>query len=131
MALGLLLRPTVGSSTWRLFMATKTQQEAPEKRVLFPVVQNGLVGYINREGRIVVSPQLAMQQNAPFRVMGAVSIRGFEEGLVPVRIRDQWGYMDRHGSNIIEPQFEEAGGFQEGLAPVKMNGRWGFIDKTG
>lgn len=48
---------------------------------------------------------------------------------------DKYGYIDRTGKIIIEPQFDEAHSFQEGLAYVQMRGekelKVYFIDKTG
>jgi hypothetical protein len=32
----------------------------------------------------------------------------------------KWGYIDKDGNIVIEPQCEEAGYFSEGLAPVKF-----------
>lgn len=34
-------------------------------------------------------------------------------------------------TEIIAPQYEDAGGFSDGLAAVKKNGKWGFIDESG
>ena len=42
-----------------------------------------------------------------------------------------WGYIDKTGKVVIEPQFEMAGSFSEGLAGVEIDGKSGFIDKTG
>lgn len=57
----------------------------------------------------------------------------FSEGLVRVSTkgdRMNWGYMDKIGKIVIEPQFFIAHDFHEGLAAVKMD-KYGFIDKTG
>lgn len=43
----------------------------------------------------------------------------------------RWGYLDRHGREIIAPQFERAWPFHEGLAAVRKNGRWGYINRAG
>jgi len=58
-------------------------------------------------------------------------IRVFSEGMAPVRIDGKWGYIDKTGNTVINPQFEEANAFHEDLAAVKQNGKWGYIDKTG
>jgi len=49
------------------------------------------------------------------------------------RIREGglWGYMDRKGKVVIEPQFHTCGNFEEGLAPARINSYYGYIDKTG
>lgn len=52
-------------------------------------------------------------------------------GLARVKLTGKWGYIDRTGRIVINPQFEEAGDFSEGLARVKTGGKWGYIDRTG
>ena len=95
------------------------------------VVQMGLgedarLGYVDKEGRLII-PQ--------FEVVGA-----FDEGLAPVAIGDHYGYIDKTGQMVIEPQFDDAYSFSEGLARVGMIGKnaydedvmlYGFIDRTG
>ncbi|MBX7222674.1 MAG: WG repeat-containing protein [Blastocatellia bacterium] len=55
--------------------------------------------------------------------------------LFRVKYNGKWGYVDRQGRVVIEPQFAEANDFSEGLACVSLEsegeGRFGFIDKTG
>ncbi|PAB58812.1 WG repeat-containing protein [Anaeromicrobium sediminis] len=55
----------------------------------------------------------------------------FSEGLALIKLGDKYGYIDKTGKIVIDPQFEEGRGFSEGLAAVKMNGKWGFINKNG
>ncbi|MDW8114786.1 MAG: WG repeat-containing protein, partial [candidate division WOR-3 bacterium] len=43
----------------------------------------------------------------------------------------KWGYKDKKGEIVIEPQFDEALNFSEGLARVKIGGKWGYIDENG
>jgi len=57
--------------------------------------------------------------------------RGTPPGLARVKLSGKWGYIDRSGRIVINPQFEEAGDFAEGLARVKTGGKWGYIDRTG
>src|SRR6218665_3634875 len=51
--------------------------------------------------------------------------------LAPVKIGDQWGYINKTGKIVINPQFDDSWGFNEGLAVIKLGGKWGYIDKTG
>lgn len=65
----------------------------------------------------------------------------FSEGLALVGVEGKegikWGYMNKEGSMVINPQFDAAGVFKEGMASVaqtnKDNGEtlWGFIDTKG
>jgi len=52
-------------------------------------------------------------------------------GMARVKLSGKWGYIDRTGRIVINPQFEEAGDFSEGLARVKTGGKWGYVDRTG
>ena len=51
----------------------------------------------------------------------------------PFQIRryKKWGYMDKAGKVIIEPQFDAEGDFFHGLARVLKDKKWGYIDKSG
>ncbi len=42
-----------------------------------------------------------------------------------------WGYIDKKGDFVIEPQYHDAWDFHEGLAVVKVEWARGYIDKTG
>ena len=50
--------------------------------------------------------------------------------LYPVVVNGRWGFVNKSGETVINPQFDHAGGFAEGLAPVRM-GRWGYVDASG
>jgi hypothetical protein len=43
----------------------------------------------------------------------------------------KWGYIDRSGNMVIEPQFDCAWNFSEGLAPVNVGRQLGYIDRKG
>lgn len=61
----------------------------------------------------------------------------FADGLALTMKGPNFGFVDEHGNQVIEPTFtawDQALSecfFGEGLAPVKVNDRYGFIDKTG
>ncbi|MEO0020342.1 MAG: WG repeat-containing protein [candidate division WOR-3 bacterium] len=52
-------------------------------------------------------------------------------GLFPVKVKDKWGYIDKTGNLVINPQFDDAWSFSEGLAVVQIGDKLGYIDKTG
>lgn len=58
-------------------------------------------------------------------------IQGFQEGLVPVKFRKKWGFIDTSGNIVIKSRFEYARPFSYGISSVCLKGKWGFIDKTG
>ena len=43
----------------------------------------------------------------------------------------KYGFIDKSGKMVIEPQFDNAEPFSEGLAQVEKDGKLGFIDKSG
>jgi hypothetical protein len=44
----------------------------------------------------------------------------------------KYGYIDRTGRVVIQPQWQDVGNFSNGLAPVHMGGgEYGYVDATG
>lgn len=80
-------------------------------------------GFINKKGELVIDA-------SGFDLVNRNVIednRNFSEGLYPVRRNGLWGYIDRKGKTVIEPQFEDAKRFSEGFAVVKKGGKYGYI----
>jgi hypothetical protein len=76
--------------------------------------------YIDRGGQVVIDGSKYQ------------SVRSFSEGLAAVHSANQgWGFIDKTGSMIIQPQFADVRDFSEGMASVQIGGSWGVIDKTG
>lgn len=48
-----------------------------------------------------------------------------------VQVDGKWGFIDKKGEMVIEPQYEEARSFANGFAAVKYDDMWGFIDEKG
>ncbi len=84
----------------------------------YPIEVNGLWGYMDQEGKVVIKPQFE----------GAAD---FSEGLAPVKTNGLWGYLDQKLNIRIEPRFQEVRDFSEGLAAVHLDGKWGYIDQEG
>ncbi|WP_182914511.1 WG repeat-containing protein [Paenibacillus sp. 1011MAR3C5] len=56
----------------------------------------------------------------------------FENGVAFVEKDGKWGLIDRKGTYVTPPQYENSSlTFTEGLADVSKNGKWGFIDQKG
>lgn len=106
---------------------------------LVGVLLNGTVAYYDRSGK-----------KLPIATEYGPKTNSFSEGLLPIEVKNKWGYVDKAGRLVIAPQFEDAESFREGLAPVKVHDeqttwcpadpagnrsgftmRWGYIDKTG
>ncbi|WP_161768763.1 WG repeat-containing protein, partial [Picosynechococcus sp. NKBG042902] len=96
------LNSEVGNPTENTAQQTEADQQT-ETVGLWPVLVGDRLGYINKEGMIVINPQFDQ-------------IRPFSEGLAAVRVGDRWGYIDKEGTMVINPQFDSAEPFSEGLA---------------
>jgi hypothetical protein len=59
------------------------------------------------------------------------SLCPMHEGMARIQINDQWGFVNRSGSLVIPPQFDEVHDFSSGLAAARQNEQWGFIDPQG
>ncbi len=53
------------------------------------------------------------------------------EGLARVQLGNKYGFIDRSGQMVINPQFGFAESFSEGLARVQLGNKYGFIDRSG
>jgi hypothetical protein len=51
--------------------------------------------------------------------------------LFPFKRDDRYGFMDRTGAVVIDPQFDQLGFFYEGLATAVKDARYGYVDKLG
>ena len=58
-------------------------------------------------------------------------MRGFAEGLAPVRMGGLWGFVDATGTLAIPARFDDVGGFRAGLSVISMLGKRGVIDARG
>jgi hypothetical protein len=97
----------------------------PPPEALFPVMDHGRGGYIDRTGLVRVP-------------LCFDTVSDFSEGLARFERDGKWGYIDTTGTVVIAPKFPWAEEFSEGLALVQVtgealgyDGRWGFIDKSG
>lgn len=99
---------------------------------LAAVKQNNKWGYIDREGNMVIEAKFDEPRDSPKRFdCDATDIIGnkaeckyldnrhdFSEGLAAIYMNGKWGYIDRQGKIVIQPQFSQANNFSERLAYV-------------
>lgn len=81
---------------------------------------------VDTEGKIIgeqkytsARPFLSVQDNDKSDALAAVCLNG------------KWGFVDKSGKLIIEPQFMDARSFSNSFAAVEMNGKWGFVSSDG
>ena len=94
-------------------------------------------GFIDRKGNVIVKPRYDYCRHfseglAAVQIMGEGKTRSKRRGLGPSS-QGKWGYVDKIGQCVIEPQFTRAGDFSMGLAPISLEdkSKRGYIDKDG
>jgi hypothetical protein len=87
-------------------------------QALFPYRSEGLWGYLDSTGSIVIEPQ--------FEMCGF-----FAEGLAYAQVGDALGYIDETGQLVIPADYPAATNFHEGYASVMVDEDWMVINKQG
>jgi len=107
---------------WIISFPSGSALAAETDETLYRIKSNGLYGFIDKQGTIVISPRYT-------------GVRQLNDGLIAVQTgtANKWGYIDRSGKFVIWPRFRQAYDFSEGLAAVSVepNGNVGYIDKSG
>lgn len=89
----------------------------------FRFIRNGLAGFIDVKGNVVVEPLLPGNRDVWVNGTLRKTLDEFRDGLKPERGPHQmWGYRDRTGAWAIQPQFAAALPFQDGLGRVVLEG---------
>lgn len=86
------------------------------------------LGYIDKTGQLVINLKDG------YKGYEYPAVGYFHEGLAVVAVANMvWGYMNKKGDIVIEPQFGNAHGFSDGLASVQVweTGKYGVIDSPG
>lgn len=97
---------------------TTTEAASDFSEDLAAVELNGLWGFVDADGAMVVEPQFEQ-------------VRDFSDGLAAVELNDKWGFIDKSGTMVIDADFDDTWGFSEGFAAVKLAERWGVINTDG
>ncbi|MEM6687089.1 MAG: WG repeat-containing protein [Bacteroidota bacterium] len=98
-----------------------TQVHSQEKlqKLLYPIVENDVWGYMDKQGKIVIKPQ--------FNVAGYF----FSDSLAMVAKNGRFGFIDTKGTLIIPPKYDAATRFFDGIARVYLKGKPYFINTKG
>ncbi len=124
---------------WQAAQASQTadpQSSADETGPLFPVVEHGKCGYIDKTGKVVIPLQY---YRAYAFHEGMAFVQMYPDAASPRRLELQ--PIDKTGKVIVGQEYSYAGPFAEGLALVEVpwshgffhidKGGLGYIDKTG
>lgn len=126
-----MIRLLCALSILAIASATTATTAAETSVELFPVARDGLWGYIDRTGTLVIAPQFD-------------GVDDFHDGIARVRIHGAARFIDAAGKPVALPTFDRVGEFSEGLAAVNTGekresnlgllmepGKWGYIDHGG
>jgi hypothetical protein len=91
---------------------------APSDSALLSVMKEGRIGFINRQGEIIIQPQF---ENA----------REFSDGMAAISVNEKWGFIDFTGQVKIEPKHDDVGKFSESYSWVAIGEKRGYINQTG
>jgi hypothetical protein len=91
-----------------------------------PVDNKKNCAYIDKTGTITLSMPAPGGKKSCTMAWG-----DFNEGLSRWLFGQKYGFIDRTGKTLINPQFDLTEGFSEGLAAVEIGKKWGYIDATG
>ncbi len=105
--------------------------------------QDDKYGYIGEDGKFIINPTyksaaafseglafVTIENGFPtcidskgeikFELREAAVASSFHEGMASIKIKDKWGFIDKDGKVVINPQFDKVLEFKEGLAGVAM-----------
>lgn len=110
-------------ATGKEIIPCKYQAVGEFKEELAPACLNGKWGYVNIEGKTVISHQFT----------GALP---FSESMAIIIKRETldtyyYGFIDKRGKIVIPTFFSKAEDFKDGHARVLLDGKWITIDKEG
>lgn len=89
---------------------------------MFTDIQNKKVGFINRKGEIIIPAKYDMEK------YGSSDL---SDGLIAVKKKDKFGFIDYKGNEVIDFKFDKASDFEKEHSVVKINNKFGLINKKG
>lgn len=121
--------------------------------------EEGKWGYIDEKGKYIINPSykdatvfqegmawVVTENSAPsaidkngelkFTLKDVERVKLFSEGLAAFSKTDStnvvWGFVDKSGNQLINPQFKAVGDFHDNKCAVQnKDGKWGYIDGSG
>ena len=57
-------------------------------------------------------------------------VETFSEGLAIVKLKNEYGFVDKSGKLVVPLKYGTADSFSKGLAVVELNGKYGYINKN-
>lgn len=82
------------------------------------VLSGGKLGLIDTRGNRVAPAHYA-------------DIGLLEDGVIPVKRKNKWGYVKRSFASVVEPKYDQAWEFHNGFGRVEVGGLYGLVNGTG
>lgn len=101
------------------------------KENTFRIENNGKIGFADRNGKVIISPQFDAAW--PFQEgFAGVSIGGAEKQIGNYKIyTGKWKFINKNGIPINSEEYDDLRPFTNGTALVMKNGKWGKINQNG
>jgi len=93
-------------------------EAALAETVFLPAKSNGMFGWMDQTGTIIIQPQYT---NVGF----------FKDGLAWAEKNGKYGFVNKANKVIVPFQFESVTDFEQGRSIVELNELYGCIDRTG
>ena len=93
---------------------------------LAAVSVDGRLGFIDTQGNVVIQPRFDSVYGSPAFVEGRAAVAIGEDWQTR-----RWGFIDRHGNEVVPLVYERVHHFSEGLAAIHVDGLYGYIDIHG
>jgi hypothetical protein len=78
-----------------------------------------------------ILPLVILAQTKSSSTINSISKNIKTNQLYPINENGQFGYINKLGSIVIKPQFEDGKDFKDGYAIIKISGKYGVIDSKG
>jgi hypothetical protein len=76
--------------------------------------------------------ELLNKKGQVFKTLTGIELLKFSvEGLIAVRQKGKWGFMNNQGEMVIAPKYDSCDVFKYGFAKIKTGTKWGIIDRSG
>jgi len=79
--------------------------------------------FIDKTGKLLTAQQYDDLKDSPAYI--------FSDGFARICLNRKFGYINRHGKDIVTPKYTMAYHFHNGMARVEMDQKTGFVDTSG
>ncbi len=81
--------------------------------------------FLNLKGEILTT------EIERFKLMDGFGVKGFSDGLAPIRLGKKWGYINTEGKVAIPAKYDKISSFNGGYAVAKSEGKYTILNAQG